>query len=880
MTGSLMDQALKALDAGGTVVTANRRLARFLTGAFNRAALAESGSQAVWPSPDILPWDAWSRREWSRLRDTGPAEALRTALSPAQAQRLWRTILDTSDGGLLDTGSAAREAGRARALLAGWRLDARSVLAQTEADSQGFLSLYEAFEKRLAARSWVDQPALETSLADCAGPPDRAVVFAGFEFMTPLQQAIVERVDGRVVTDAQGDSGRTMRLSFADMHEELEAAAAWLRGRLENAPGSRSALVVPDLAAVRDEVEYVLGSTLHPGPVWALPAPHRRPWNVTLGRPLSEWGMVHCALDALRGLSGSISFDKASRLLRARWLGPAAEERDGRAAVEMDLRANGYFEIRASQLAVLARRRGCQGFADGLEAALARLQGLPARQRLAEWARQTGDLLDDLRWPGDSSLDSESFQIRAAWNELLEALAALDSVTGLATYEEAVGELSTLARERVFQLQTGDAPIQVLGLLEAQGQCFDALWVCGLDDQTWPPGLKPNGFVPTGLQRELCMPRSCPDHELALARTRTSQLASAADEVVFSWPRSRGDEPLFPSPLLADMDPAEPGSLLHPAPDWRAGLLASAATEPMPEDRLPAISGHRRGGMAVLDNQSRCPFRAAAIHRLRAEPVETPSPGVDPASRGRWAHAALRCLWANWGSQASAANLEPAERGRQIRAAVQDARRESGVEDRPVDPGHLEIEAKRLTALIEELARADLHRPPFTVEATEVPVELELGGLAVSGRIDRIDRDALGDWIIDYKTADPSLKGWLEERLADPQVPAYAGTRETLAGMGFGVLRAGTTGYRGLVCGDESVGPFRSLAAQKRPPPPADNWPALRIWWQTRVEALAAEFASGRATVAPRSPEACRYCGLDALCRRHAADLPLRQSHD
>jgi len=176
--------------------------------------------------------------------------------------------------------------------------------------------------------------------------------------------------------------------------------------------------------------------------------------------------------------------------------------------------------------------------------------------------------------------------------------------------------------------------------------------------------------------------------------------------------------------------------------------------------------------------------------------------------------------------------------------------------------------------MIVELVAADLRRPPFTVEAAESPVELDLAGLLLRGRIDRVDRDALGDWVIDYKTSDPSLGGWLNERLPDPQVPAYSGTREDLAGIGFGVLRAGKTGYRGLVRGDDKVGPFKPLAGQNRPPPPTEDWPAMRVWWQVHVEALAGEFAAGRAEVSPRDAQACRYCGLDALCRRFEALAP------
>jgi hypothetical protein len=365
------------------------------------------------------------------------------------------------------------------------------------------------------------------------------------------------------------------------------------------------------------------------------------------------------------------------------------------------------------------------------------------------------------------------------------------------------------------------------------------------------------------------MPRACPERELALARDRLAGMMQASPEVILSWPRTAGDEGLRPSPLIAPWIP-DSGSSEFPLPETWGELLARAGTrEALAADRLDPVSGPQSGGMAVLADQSRCPFRAAAVHRLAAEPLETPVPGMDPRVRGTWVHAALRRLWVRWGSRQAAAALDPGDRARQIEAAVAEARREAGADGGPMNDRHAGIEARRLAGLIGELVARDLERPDFDVVATEEPVTLTPGGLVLSGRLDRLDRDALGEWIIDYKTADARTQAWLVSRLPDPQVPAYAAARETLAGVAFGVVQAGNTGYRGLVCGDQPVGPFKSVAGLRGAPLPDMDWDRLRDWWREEVERLAGEFAAGRADVAPRDPDACRYCGLDVLCRRH-----------
>jgi probable DNA repair protein len=660
---------------------------------------------------------------------------------------------------------------------------------------------------------------------------------------------------------------------FPEPDAEVSAAAGWMKARTEQDPGARLALVVPDLERVRDRVEALLAGVLSPGPAWDVPPAERRPWNLSIGRPLSEWGLVHAALEALRGLSGPMPFGRASRLLRSPWIGGTAGEAGSRARVEAGLRKAGWFELSAGQLAGAAGRGGCPIFAAGFETALARLSRGSRSRGFAAWAGEFGQILRDLRWPGAEALDSETYQLFQAWTETLEVFAALDAVSGSVDFSRAVGELASLAGERVFQPESADAPIQVLGLLEAAGQSFDAVWISGLHDLVWPPPLKPNAFLPARLQRDLGMPRACPERELELARERLNGILQAAPEAVLSWPETAGTEVLRPSPLIAGWIAKASQPAFTQPETWGMRLAAAGSREPLPVDQLRPVTGRRSGGMAVLSDQSRCPFRAAAIHRLAAGPLETPLPGMDPRVRGSWAHAALRGLWADWAGRAAVADLDAAGRRRQIEAAVRAARAEAGVDAGPMDPDHVEIEASRLAALIGQLVEKDLERPDFRVVATEEAVELTLGDLVLSGQVDRLDRDALGEWIIDYKTGEARTRGWLSPRLPDPQVPAYALGRESLAGVAFGILQAGKTGYQGIVCGDQPVGPFRPVEGMRDAPAPGMDWADLRAWWQEEVEALAREFASGRSEVAPRDVTACRYCGLDMLCRRHDLEI-------
>ena len=52
--------------------------------------------------------------------------------------------------------------------------------------------------------------------------------------------------------------------------------------------------------------------------------------------------------------------------------------------------------------------------------------------------------------------------------------------------EHALAALIALATETLFQAESDEVPIQVLGVLEAAGMDFDALWIAGLTSDAWP----------------------------------------------------------------------------------------------------------------------------------------------------------------------------------------------------------------------------------------------------------------------------------------------------------------------------------------------------------------------------------------------------------
>ena len=84
---------------------------------------------------------------------------------------------------------------------------------------------------------------------------------------------------------------------------------------------------------------------------------------------------------------------------------------------------------------------------------------------------------------------------------------------------------------------------------------------------------------------------------------------------------------------------------------------------------------------------------------------------------------------------------------------------------------NLKLTVKRLEARVLDLIARDLEREPFTVVQTEAECSVDVGGVQVRVKLDRVDRLADGSHaVIDYKTgANARPAAWMGER---PESPA------------------------------------------------------------------------------------------------------------
>lgn len=870
-----------AIARAATVCVATQRLAHALRSAWSEHMHAE-GVQ-VWRTPDILPLTAWQRRltERSATMDPGACSDVPANLEQQQELIVWEQA--AASAGVLDDvlqpraiASAMMEA---HALATGWAVHPDPATVPEGSDVAAFLTVREHAEKR-----WQQLVALPAAMLPwraidvIRSQPHllpREMVFLGFDLPkdAALRQTLTALTEAGVrvqLPPPAHAAGRTRLLRFPSFEDELHDAARDCRERLSRGE-SEIGIIIPDLTHVRDEVEQVFSGVLH-AELRGREYDDERPlFELSLGPRAIDEGLIAAAFLLLEVLRPALPLETWTRILHSPFTQAADRFGDSRVLLDARLRKRGREKETVAELRAMAGT-GADRDEDPLLHALRKLPR-DAKRTPGAWVEVFLDVLHAFGWPGVHTLSSREFQARERFRELLQEFGDLDAVLGPVPLNEALRRFRLLASERIFQVQSTGAPVQIMGVRESTGLRFTHCRVLGMNDEVWPPRPHSTAFLPVTLQRRAGLPAADPELYLAQMREQTTSLMRLAGEVIFTCAATDGDRELLPSVLLDALTVEEHAAIRADTIHLRAGRdlqELNAREEPF----APAIGaeGLLRGGSGIITMQAACPFRAFAEYRLIASRPEDLAHGLRALDRGNLVHSALDHLWKMLGGSAALQTLSEGERRETIGKAVDAAfENERTVQGRCVADHVLEAERACLLILLDEWLRAEEQRAPFDVEGREVKTEIELAGLRLQLKVDRIDRLPDGSTaLIDYKTGCKSAKAWLPPRPEEPQLPMYLQAMGAdVRALAYAIVRRGKCRYEGVREAEAAFGELTDagefLAKQGYA---HAEWSVLLEDWRNALRELAEEILSGYAVVRPRDGEqTCRWCPLPSLCR-------------
>lgn len=876
---------------GGMLLLPTARAARELRASFDarRRAL---GLTAWEPAPALF-WQQWTSSLWSELVVAGVETRL--LLNAAQEHSLWREIVvdDTAHRTLGSPDSLAELAHTAWALAARYNTTARLPPSPSTAglrhDSRIFSQWAAEFTRRCMERNLLSADLLDDALRLHVErgmlPAPTALELVGFADLTLAQQGLLTALRERGAAIAMhylaaAPDAQPLRASItaADPREELQWAARWVRRYLEDHREShpRVAILVPNLAEERAELDSVFRDVLAPELQSIATDLSSSPWEISAAAPLASLAMISAALELAQWTRGPLSLDRIGTLLLSPYLGDPSQ-RDALACFDANtLRRQTLLRPQIDMAHVLRLLSPREPDTPALAEWLRDVQSLAQRAAsiraatFAEWMEHMRALLAAAQWPSAESqaLTAAEFEATRAWDGVLDLVSTLDFSGRRVPFDAALEALQFHAQRTACASPTLRAPVQVMRVAEAEGCLFDAIVFLRSTDTNWPPPEHAHPLLPLALQRSLSMPGADAARAAQRARAFTTALLQRAATVLFTSSAADDDGKLRPSPLIAELGLTQlsPEQLcVTPPHRLRINLETVADDSPLP----PLAHNTVAGGARVLQLQAACGFRAFAEFRLHAKELETIDLGFDAAESGRRLHGALQLFWKEVETQDALRSMPSDDRDRKIRRAVDLAMARHLHPHNAWDVSFITLQKERLTSLLQQWLDTELQRGPFKVRESEQMQPIHVGPLTLDVRFDRIDKVDDGFVLVDYKTgASGHPNQWKGPRPDDPQLPLYALPYEPheLKGLAFAKVRVGKMKWLGYQTEPGILPPSRVNEV-------VDLSATVEVWRATLTQ-LAQDFADGRANVAPRLyPRTCEHCPQRILCRLDPATL-------
>ncbi len=758
----MYDWLSDSLDNAGTVVTANRRLARELGEAFAATQLA-AGKQS-WRTPDVHSWHDWLV---SLANGTPDQEKLPARLNEHQSQVLWERCLQKEIGKSVPAlTTLVRQCREARQRLADWQVSIREVARAAQGEDQKlFASVAGRYLGLLEREEWVDDAGLANLILELIAERRirlaARVTFAGFERRRPVIVAVSKAMiaAGTCVGFAPvDDSGKQCSLAvFDDVAAEFRAAGAWARHQVEGNPGARVAIIADGLDKDADGIGRLVRDGATPG--WQ--HGHSSLFqavNVSYGQRLSDYPAIAVALLLLRWLVRDLPSREVALLLRTPLLG--TEVTTGRSQFELRLRRLPNRNWSPSMLTAELRGWGKSSGREEISEWLVllaefskRRRELPKSASPSVWVVLVDEILRSFMWPGRPPLNSADFQLINRWRELLNEFARLGLVSASIGPVATMSRLESMAGDTVFQPEAVDARIQLMGPLEASGLQFDALWVTGVTTANWPSAATSSVLLSRRLQEKHGMPDATPADTLAYARQMLTRLVASGETVVCSHALNVEDAEQTVSDLLTPFYSRTEAAVADPG--WYAAGLADRSGLKLAKDLVPVVLPGEEitGGAETLQRQLRDPVAAFIHGRMGARNISPQAVGIPAPLRGSLIHDALYSLYIDLPSSETIRSWQGEDLGNRLDAAVNFAfaRHERNTDG--VLQQLFQLERRRIWELLRQFVIVDGSRGDFAVAGVEGVFEFVAGPVHLPLRFDRID--SLGDKgiaILDYKT--------------------------------------------------------------------------------------------------------------------------------
>ena len=887
-----------AFSQDAIIIVPNNRLKDALINSF-----ADSQGSRVYHAPQVISIDVWIRRVWEQFANLGLFPfSNRLPISSTEELFLWIGILEDASAKtpLLNPEETARSVSYAYQLMRQWKLEEQHLdellSYRVLPDIASFLDWKKQFEMRCDKKKVV-------SLADCLAlinthfsacdhsTLEGSFFLFGFFSPPPLYADLFDHLarfhDVEYIEPSLCKRPLVKtHFTFDSWAAELDSVCQWAREKLCDSPDSHIGIVGELNAIQLSDIKLRIECELNPHALLDFGRASQKINSNQTGNILIQEPIIHDALLAIGLIREQQSGEDLCRLIHSPFLVVEKENVRTRFELERVIRNQLTVQCRMNDFLFFTGETQKKHHCPRLFQALGTVRKLQRRHSKltssADWMRLFEDILKAFGWPG-TNLTHHQAQVLERWQNIMEQFAALSTVTGPFDLNKALSSLRLLCRStQTQQYFSQRANISIYKTEEAVGLEFDHLWLINMNDQAWPPNNVPSPFLPYRLQFEQKIPGSHSAVQYAHAESVFDTLSHSAKKSMQSSHHKNDDGQEFrPSSFVADFiqkchkkNPVLSLQPLYGRQNYGSQVFAKSPDDdqlnflPLPQ----AVGGHQ-----VLSDQSSCPFKAFAKHRLNASPLTRFGIGISAAERGTALHNALEYLFGKLSIRESLQALSHDE----LTSLCNDAADLAvgylrQVKKTLMTPTFLRIEKDRTAALLIKFltdSKGEAGRLHYSIEEKEKKHHWPYDDLHFSFKVDRVDKldnEALA--IIDYKTGKTSASStsWLADRPEDLQIPFYFTAMSSLQDSPVGAIslvyiNPAKIEYKGLSSEENFHTQIKASSTHGKT---QKSWSQLSETFLSQIARFAQEFKSGLVCVDPVDPrKSCRYCGLQGLCR-------------
>jgi len=818
---------LSRIQADDTIIVANNRQAL----AFKRTIIEQLGAIKM---PSIYSYPAFLKKTWSQLN---PQSLLRL-ISDHELRILFTELINNS--AVQNPGAVIDEAIKCYRLMKTHFISKEKIINYHSSPGILFVSWIDGLFQIKKQSQLIDSSDLFLEMDQTLkeSTPVGNYYHYGIKKPTPEQSKLFDLLQSQELELSQTND-IYKATSYLTVEMELQSIAEWSKEKSAKNPQHQIAVVIPNLSELQHKVSSIFDEVFGSHATET----QQKPFNISLGNSLSQYPLIRHLFKVI-GLSnevirGGIELDSLCRVISSPYIKGANIEANSRSLLINKLLSRGKSQFTIKQL--IALMIDCPILKEQI---LSISQIINKRRAPSEdWLESLYQLLDIWAFGSDRALSSSEYQLFEKFQNESLILNQSPALRHQMTFEECVDLLRKHFDAVIFQPQSGDANIHILGALEAEGLHFDAVWVSNMTSDFLPGVVKFPLFIPANVCSEFHLPSSTFDLIQENAVSTLSKLKRLGNKVNFSFAETNDGREQIATPFL-DFKPCAENAPIAPQEQALTTIKDTCA----PRLQNTVI----KQGVQTLQDQMSCPFKGF-VRRLKIQEFELDHLGLNRAEQGVLIHKILETIFTEISTAKALKELSDESINRLIESHTQNA---IGT----TDQNYQTIEKDRIIRVINRYLALEKQRLDFEVVATESVVEVCIEGLSFTTKLDRMDQLENGDkLIIDYKTGQSALSQITGKVIEQAQLPIYAISNE-VDGVAFAQINANESVFK-AVARDREILPSSKQAQTKMP-----DWDVQLNTWQETLGKASLGFQQGVADVLPEK-NACNYCDYDLLCR-------------